>query len=57
MFAFRALDNENKMLKIATRVRVVDEKAKVDGERHIFLNLKYLVTLFSCCLLNVMQGR
>ena len=54
MFEFRAIHNENKTLKSVTRVRVVDEKAKLDSVRRIHLNLKYLVTLFSFCLLNVM---
>ena len=40
MFEFRAIHNENKTLKSVTRVRVVDEKAKLDGARHIFFEFE-----------------
>ena len=40
------LHKENKTLKSVTRVKVVDEKTRLDSVRHIHLNMKYLVTLF-----------
>ena len=47
MFEFRAIHNENKTLKSVTRVKVVEEKARLDSVRRIHFNLKYLVTFFS----------
>ena len=34
------------MLKSVTRGRILDKKAKLDSVRHIYFNLKNLVTLF-----------